>query len=127
MGAVALAVSENGIGHQLKGALMVAAGSCFYAFGLVRAKGTRRPPPTPPGRADAGAQQARRVLGEAIAYVGMIELGALLTLTLDWTLDANRWIGIAAQLVAGAAGIVGCARYMAWERASEITALSRTS
>ena len=57
----------------------------------------------------------------------MIELGALLTLTLDWTLDANRWIGIAAQLVAGAAGIVGCARYMAWERASEITALSRTS
>jgi hypothetical protein len=99
--ALATLVAFDGpLGYCAKGALLVAAGSCLYALLL---RGGAEPPSL--GR-----------FAEALGKLAIVELAAILTMTLDWSAAASRWVGAATQAAAGVTGIVACLRYMRWER-----------
>ncbi len=121
IGILALVGSSNDFGYRLKGAVMVVAGACFYALGLVLLRSTRvRTALSVSGgevSTDAKAMsRARRVLVETLVYVGVLELASVMTLTLDWTAPSNRWLGIGSQVTAAVVGLIGCARFLAWDR-----------
>jgi hypothetical protein len=96
--ALALAVfltSSNSAGHRTKGGVTIIIGAVFYFLFLM----------------------ARQTLLTAIGYFCAFEVSGILTLTLDWNVSLHQWIGAGAQLIAGVVGIIGCAKWMAMEKA----------
>ena len=97
-----LANSTNSMGHRIKAAVLLAAGAVFFLLAVTRIRGW----------AEArDARPAYTLLG-GLLYFSIFAAAAILTLTFDFSSPAERAGGVAAQLIAGAAGILGCIRYL---------------
>lgn len=97
-----LAHSTNGLGHRIKGTVLLGAGMVLFLFAVARIRGWAA------ARGDGPA----RTLFQGLMYFGILAAAAILTLTLDFGNPAQRAGGVAAQLIAGAAGILACIRYI---------------
>ena len=97
-----LAQSTNSPGHRIKGAVMLGAGMGLFLFAVSRIRGW----------AEARDDRPARMLFWGLMYFCIFAAAAILTLTLDFGNPAQRAGGVAAQLIAGAAGILACIRYI---------------
>lgn len=97
-----LANSTNSIGHRIKAGVLLAAGTLFFLLAVTRIRGW----------AEARDARPAYILLSGLLYFSIFAAAAILTLTLDFSSPAERAGGVAVQLIAGAAGIVGCIRYL---------------
>jgi hypothetical protein len=99
-----LAHSTNSPGHRVKALLLLAAGGVFFVLALLRLRAASGP--------DATDATPARTLFNGLVYFGAFAVAAVLTLTLDFALPVQRWVGVGSQVVAGVVGLVGCIQYI---------------
>jgi len=97
-----LGYSTNGSGHRIKAAVLLAGGLLFFLLAVARIRGW----------AEARDAGPAHTLFSGLLYFCIFAAAAILTLTLDFSNPIERAGGVATQLIAGAAGILGCIRYI---------------
>lgn len=108
--------STNSIGYRAKGMLLFIAGAAFFYLSLYRWQLTETNQ-TEDARSDSIAAHRRtsKSLLVALAYYCAFEVSAILTLTLNWNIPTQYWVGVSSQLAVGVLGLFGCAKMLARE------------
>jgi hypothetical protein len=119
-------LSRNDWGYRTKGMLMLLAGAAFFYLYMARLReaGANQPAArrekqeSADDRSSEARQAAARTFRSALVLFGALELGAVMTLTLNWSSPVQRMLGLVSQLSVSILGIVSLAKLFATETAN---------